>query len=219
MYQRRYRSRRPQRRYQRRPAKHGYFGQAGTDASKALAMAGKALSLINTEHKIIDADASANVTTTAQIILLNGVGQGDDNFQRNGRSIKMTSTYFRGTAVKATPATTTFLRMMIVEDHQCNGAIFGITDVLVTATIDSPRNVDEGKRFKVLKDKVYTLNSDHPQIFIKHFSKLDDHVEFKGTVNTVASISTNSLYLVLLSTEAVDFPVVNYYNRVRFIDN
>lgn len=221
-YQRRYR----RRNYRRKPGykrqfsnKRGYGMIDKTTAYTAYKMAGKALSLINAEEKLIDSDSSANVLNTPQFLLLNGVDLGTDNTNRIGRSIKMVSNYFRATVTKHASASTTFLRCLIVMDKQPNNVAPGITDILATSTMDSPRNIDESKRFVIIKDNTYVLNANNPQAFIKNYRKMSEHVEYNGTGNTVASISTNSLYLVLFSTETVNFPTVNYYNRLRFIDN
>ena len=220
MAYRRYGRRARRRNYRRRP-RYGYFGKAGSDAQKALSMAGKALSLINAERKYVDANSEVTAQTTSPTyVLLNGTNQGDDNIgERVGRSIKMTSVYARAQLTFNAAATNTFFRCMIVKDRQSNGSTPTITEILQSSAINSPRNIDEGKRFTVLKDVVYTLSDQQPIKFFKWFTKLSDHVEYSGTTAATSDINTNAMWMIIFSTEATNGPKWDYHVRTRYLDN
>lgn len=178
--------------------------------------------LVNAEFKNVDTNSFVTAVAGGSVILLNGTTQGDGQTNREGSSFKMTSLYLRySTTANATASYNTY-RVMLVMDRQSNGVAPGVTDILATNTMDSPRNLDYVKRFKVLYDQVNNVGLNaKPQDFYSFKLKLQTHVQCFQSSNTgtVSDITTNGLFLVILSDQATNGPSVNYYHRLRFVDN
>lgn len=220
-YNRGYNNSRYKRRRYYKKKKYGYFGQAGADATKALRMAGKALSLINVEHKSLDSNAQISPSTSTSPILLFNPGQGTTDSDRVGDSIKITSIHARFQAEQNASATNTFMRVMLVIDQSPNGVQFAITDLLQSNSTDAFRNVDYGSRFIVLMDKRFTLqsNSNTTKVWQYNKDKCSYHMEFKGVVGTIVDITKCAINLVAISSEATNTPLLDYKTRIRYIDN
>ena len=170
------------RRYRRPQKRYGYFGKFGNDATKALKMAGKALSMLNTEDKFRDNyQTSADSTTTPSLTLLNELGQGTSESNRIGSSVKNKSLYLRffcdNNQANSAPQ---YVRYIVVKDKQPNGAVPAITDILNGGTIQSARQINKAKRFHVYKDEVFYVDKStkagHVEtIFIDLKDGQDDH--------------------------------------------
>jgi Satellite tobacco necrosis virus coat protein. len=106
-------------------------------------------------------------------ILLNGIAEGDDNTDRNGRKAKMVSvdctTNFDGTVV----GIATTYRSMLVWDNDTQGAAPAISALLTnlaTNWLNAPINVDNENRFTILSDKRVSLSTGSSTIFIQIYS-------------------------------------------------
>lgn len=209
--------------FQRAPlATRGFFPQ-GTGAAKEL-------KTIDSLEVRINPTASLNAPTLA---LLNGVATGDDFNSRDGRQILLKSIYFQCEVhpYGNTMSNGDVVRVMIIQDSQPNGAIFTTADMFSTtsATYSSVavNNLNNRSRFKVLMDKkialdgaVYAasvLTGGNPSTRqFKRFIKCNIITQYSGTGATIASISTNSLYLLVMSDNSLcDF---RSSTRVRFQD-
>ena len=168
------------------------------------------------EKKFIDtASTITNLSTTPQLILLNGVTTGTDYNTRIGREIKMTSSYLRWNASTTVNA---FIRVMLIYDKQPNGvAPSAVTDILVAQSMTSPNNLNNKDRFISISDKVYTFDTAGVLVrFAKKYKKLSTVCTYSGTGATVASIATGAYYLIVFSSS--DTPSLTYYHRTRFVD-
>lgn len=216
------------RRKQQYRKKYGYFGKFGNDATKALKMAGKALSMLNTEDKFRDNfQTSFSSTTTPSLTLLNELGQGTAESNRIGASVKNKSIYIRFFCDnnQSNPAPQ-YVRYMIVKDKQPNGAVPAITDILNGSTIQSARQINKAKRFQVYRDEVFYVDNNtkagHVEtIFVDLKDGQDDHTEYSGNSGTITDISTNAYYFIHFSNIAgvSNPPIISWTSRMRFIDN
>ncbi len=177
--------------------------------------------LINTEFKTIDTVNTGTVSTTAGFVLLNGTAPGDDFDTRDGRQIRVKSVQVTITWIQHATAVVTFLRVIIFIDKQPNEVTPVVTQLLDTSSIVSFRNLDQRKRFIILKDKVLTMSDvGTKQGIMKWYKQLDAKTMYDaGTAGTIADITTNALFLMLVSSEASNQPTVTRVTRVRFIDN
>ena len=226
-YRSQYRNRRygyRKRRYRSR--RYGYFGKAGSDAQKAVRMAGKALSLMNVEYKHHDVQISATgVSTTPIITELTNLSQGDTSSTRDGDSIKATAIMLRGICAISPVASTSQYRVMLVQDKQTNGALFTPADLLEDTTagdnLISPLNLDNKYRFRVLYDKLHTLsvNGGNESIKWSKYINLNQHFRYGSNAGTIADLNTNSLALVTISNEPTNTPNQTVYSRLRYVDN
>jgi len=187
------------------------------------------------EVKTIDSGSVGPQTvfdTAGDVLLINGVAQGDDYNARQGRKIFMKSCLIRITVYENagdTYPTGEIGRIMLVYDMQSNGVAPTVANILQTASWDAPNNLDNRNRFKVLYDKEFTTaaaafaagalaaGSPAPRIF-KIYKKLNLPVTFSGTGATVGAIATGSLYLLYISALSSN-KLYSYTNaRVRFTD-
>ncbi len=181
----------------------------------------KLMGLLNTEFKAIDTVASGTVSTTAGMVLLSGSAPGDDFDTRDGRQIRIKSVQLTLIYFINGSATLTFIRIIIFLDKQPNETTPTVTELLDVGDIVSHRNLDNRKRFWIIKDEIVTLSITGEQLGSWKFYQLLDikGIYDAGTAGTIADIITNALFLMLVSSEATNLPNVTRVSRVRFIDN
>ena len=178
------------------------------------------------ELKLVSYASSKPVDTASAVQLLNGCSPGTGINQRIGRQIRMVR--LEGTVTMMVTPTTGVdqrQRLLIVLDRQANGVAPSAPDVLEATTVESPPNVSNQKRFTILYDRRFALNaSAEPgsQAIVNMSLPLDGRIVqygFGGT-DTVADIVTNSLYMIVLGSEAAGTSAgTAIYNlRTRFVD-
>jgi len=187
------------------------------------------------ELKFIDVDSLGTSLVTGSVLLLNGIPQGTDYNERIGRKVMLKSLFIRFT-INVNPGVLGVLapqgdvvRLMIVYDAQANGAAPAITDILATVNYDSPMNLNNRDRFKVLHDKFHTMwaynyssgttiiaGNAIPK-FSQKYIKLNHEEVFGGVANTIGSIQTGSIFFLTISQNEIT--QVNLYSRVRFSDS
>lgn len=206
------------------------YGSYVNMARKAFTMAKYVAGLINVEKKFCDTDLGANLNNAAWTVKpVNYVGQGDDENQRQGRSILAKNLNIR-MRFNLASATDSFLhfRVCIFRDKACAGTLPSMGDLFNTITGDSAvislRNMLTGaaQRYDVLYDKILTLDTSksHDVVFNKYF-KLNSHIHYIGTSNGTADLGNGSLFVAMISEGATGVSRVNTLGtaRLRFIDN
>ena len=214
---RQYRSRRPNYRNYKRLKKGYKTGGLWGLAKKAAS--GVVKYYLNPEYKFLEAINTITPVTTGKIQPLSIIPQGDQNTQRSGNEIKVTSLLMRATMSKATAATSTKIRLIIFSDVSSNGALPALADVLQTANQDSPINRVNGTRFTVLCDKSYIVDGSTPKKQLYIYKKLQHHIHYLTTDNTNASLGQGQIYLAAITDEATNAPTISYNSRMRFLDN
>lgn len=220
------RFRRFQGRRRGRRGKRSWFGRAG----KALALAGSALavargvkSLMNIEYKVHERDVATTASTTAgSVVGLSLIAEGDDNTDRNGRSVRAKSldihcSFKHNVSGVAGPQ---WIRFVIFMDMHGDGTTPDITDVFTSTDLEAFRNLDNTDRYKVLMDKNYVVSSWTAGGFTmkKHF-RLNNKLEFIGTGDTVADAGAGSIWAIFLGDQAAYGPYYTFASRLRYIDN
>lgn len=185
-------------------------------ASQAWKTAKYVKSLLNVEYKHHDDSFNVNVSTTGDLNHLSNITLGDTGNTRDGSSIKLTGLNIRYCLTKHASATQDIVRFMIVQCTLDN--VPTTVGILKTATIQSLRDLSQTKKWKVLYDRIHTLNTDKPEVFnsinIKSFP--DNHIQW-DTDGT--SPKSGALYCLALNTDAVNEPVIDLQSRLRYIDN
>lgn len=177
---------------------------------------------INTEFHLSDTIASnASVSSTTTITLLNGLQLGDTTTTRTGQSIKMDRSDFRFIMRGNVTAVTCFLRVIVVVDKQANSAAPASGDLLAADTVIAPYTFASQQRFIPLFDETFALPSSGQACITKAVGvNTIQHVTYNaGNAGTIADISSNSLYLYMLSDQATNTPTISYYYRLWFVDN
>jgi len=177
--------------------------------------------MINVEKKYSDITFSNTVSNTLNPQTLNALSQGTSATTRNGQSVKFTSLFMRAYMTMNASATTTQIRFLIFRDRQPNAAGPGTTTILADNTnILSALQIGNSRRFKILADRIFRLDTNKLNHEFKFFRKLNFHTEYNTTNGgTVADITTNSLYIIMFSDQATNTPTISFYSRVRFVDN
>ncbi len=221
--------RRPPKKKKRRknpPSKGGRMQVYGAAASQLWSDVKLLKSLVNAELHFLDVTGAAiAVGQTPVLALLNGSQVGDTSSTRTGQSIKMDSLDFRFNITGDGTATRQFVRLIIVLDHQVNGTAMTAAQLLSDAT--NPQNLicpylDASQmRFKPIFDESIAISTTGQGTVTKRLSlRLPDHVMYNvGTVGDVTDIVTNAVWLIYLSDQSVNKPLLQYYSRIWFIDN
>jgi hypothetical protein len=167
------------------------------------------------DMKFIDtAAAGYNCDTTGSITLLNGTATGTDYTNRIGRRIRNIRVDLTGHFLpQSTTQVGNYARVMLVLDHQPNGAIPAITDILATSSSLTQVNVANSRRFAILLDYCMGLGavsntatqaySIAPGMTMLNQSKqLGFLSEYLTTGATIAGMSTNALLLLTIGSNA-----------------
>jgi len=186
-----------------------------------------------TEHKFVDTTLTDFVTAATGNVVNDGtlvdIDQGTGDSQRIGRKILVKSLFIQGHLYL--PITSSGdeagdrVRMIIFHDKQANKATATVTGILESAAISAFRNLDYTERFKVLKDKQWTIKSgsaistgfSHAFINIKFaFPKLNIPILYDSTDGDVSHLISNNIGVMIIS--ALGVCTVTYKARVRYVD-
>lgn len=192
-------------------------------------MAGKAYKgmkyirkLINVERKFLDTTQAATTqTNVATIAPLSYIAEGDDYNSRDGHSILTQGMLFRMRMTANSTAVVNFIRVMVFIDKEMNGTAPVVGDIL-EATTDylSPIQHDAGKRFKILFDRIFSLDyNGRGTAAINKWFRINHHIKYTGTTAAAASSKEGQLYVLTLSDNTSNPPGYSWYNRIRFTDN
>lgn len=205
-------------------------------ASRALRIATRVASLINTEYKVYDNNANTaglSITNNAlpasqgrtNFIPLNQVPMGDDMNQRNGRSIRQKSFQLRLNPKLNGTLDHVNIRIIVMR-------YLGVT----TSTIPDPNNVfnqpavlasdwvrqfrsvmyHNTKSYQILWDKHFTMDKDFKsELQIDKYFRLNGHQKFRDTYDE-GSMFLCIMYDNLSADGTFDIP---WQCRMRYIDN
>lgn len=207
------------------------------------------------ELKFVDVNpVQVGVSSTATFALLNGVAQGTGAFNRIGRLTagKYLEVRWNGDLLAAimptfNPSQPVKNRVMVVIDHQANGATPQYTDVVesvpasgqsnATSTPYSLQNMANKARFTILRDEIFHSGCFNnaagitaggvltPDVFSGHTRTWK--IDLKGLKTTyksvnggISDIATNAIWLVFISdyAGAGQNLSLNYTARLRYYD-
>lgn len=123
-------------------------------------VAQRGLALSTGEFKSVDTVLSQPIDQTGAVTLVNGIARGDEINERNGRELTMRSIQFNARAyATAGTGADQVGRVLIVYDRQTNAAALTGAQVLSTFDTNAPRNLENRRRFKILKDWRFPINA------------------------------------------------------------
>lgn len=192
-------------------------------AQHALALARKTRRLLNVEFKVkYTTQALISINTTPVFQCLTNMAQGTNDDERVGNNILAKSLNWRFYFSKVN-GQNAVIRAIIFRDVAGQGATPGVTDLLQVQDVNSPLNLDNGKRFRVLKDYYDQLSNGGKTILLRKggLKQINTHCEFDGTGSGVADTTNGHLWVMWMSNiaPAGDDPVCNSYITFRYIDN
>lgn len=181
------------------------------------------------EVKFHDSITSSTITNGGLIVdnIPSGIESGTEEDQRIGRSITATRLNFNGifTLPASTSNHTDVVRLMVVQDKQCNGATFTSAQLLESGGgFLSYRNLENTARFNVLYDKRFTLNamtslgsSTQPvtRFFKASIPLKGMKFEYSSTTGSITELKSNNLAIFMISEHGV--ALVNMVSRLRFV--
>lgn len=216
-----YRRRGGFRRRGRRTRKGGFsFGNALSLAKRAYSGYRYLKSMVNVERKFCDVNYSSQVIgKSLAVYQLNTIAEGSDYNQRTGISVKSSSLLLRFSVHLDPAATYNQVRLILFEDCENQGSAPTGTDILESSTnYLSPLQHSHGQRWKVLRDKIITLDVNGKAVVdLRMFMKMASHYKYSG-VNAGDTYNC-ALYLGIISDNNTNSPVVDFYSRLRFVDN
>lgn len=189
---------------------------------------------INTEEKYVDYTSSVTFSNASpQIINLTRTAQSLTDTGRIGDSVKARFLQIRNHFVADhSTVNNNIIRCMIFVDKSVSASM-GIADPTLanlftsSTNVFSPLNKDNGDRFVLLKDKIFTL--DCPTAtnavagarggstrFMKINLPLDFHIRYVAA--NLNDVGPNQVYMLLWTASGVT-PSCTYYSRFKYTDN
>lgn len=175
--------------------------------------------LVNSETFKHDVGASINVSnsTGAGLISLSAIAQGDTQATRTGTSIFARALNGSLLFERNASATYTYLRYMILIDtQQIASTVPTISDVL-QSDHQSHLNTTTVGRFKILKGGHLRVDGTMLTREVKINIPMRHHIRYANNSDT--SYQKGEIYLLLLSSESTNTPIVRYNFRLSYHDN
>lgn len=196
-----------------------YAAKAAIDAAKALSIAYATKKLINVEFKVHDEYQSVNPSDggTADAYTAVPIGDGPDN--RDGYSILPKSLSLHYDIAMNNNATTTALRMVIVQ--AVSDVTLNVANYFSDVDYLSQRNLDYTNVIKVLKDTTINLDTYHPRRTLTlNFNKFPvTHIQWDQSDTNGSNYKKGQIACIFLSDQATDTPSIACRSRLRYIDN
>lgn len=176
---------------------------------------------------------STNISNIGSIPLssLNIIPQGTGENNRIGRNVLVTKLMFKGELELQSQVSTTdahdIVRIIVYWDQQTNGAPAVVLDVLESLDINAFRNLANSKRFKILYDKKYVMNTGAATVVssaivtapitrnVNYYINMRMPVEFNSTAGTIDEIKSNNLGVIYISKH-VNITQIKGKFRIRY---
>ncbi len=187
------------------------------------------------ERKHLDTTVGSTAIVQAGTIFgsLNLIAQNASETGRIGRKVVMTEIGIRGIIHMPSASSMTVngdqVRLMVVLDKQCNGAVFTVDDVLEPATWEGFNNLENTNRFVTLAKLDISMNAlagmgngttnvtteQHKPFFF--WIKRRIPIQFDGATGAITEIRSNNVAILAVSAMADTTVTLSYVARIRFI--
>lgn len=178
--------------------------------------------LVNSE--MLHVDSTALIAGSQNSIThITGIGQGDTDTGRTGNSLLLRNIYIRGRLVINSLITTSSRVMMalVCDTQQIGDSFPSVTDIFKSGTdTETFLNLNASGRFKIMWRKqvvLTTASGGSPTREVVKYIKLRKHVRYNGP--NAGDIQKNGIYLVIITSESVNFPAVDLGVRIGYHDN
>lgn len=160
-------------------------------------------------------------------LFLSGLNVGAGKSNRIGRKVILKYLFFRLSIWMPSGATadaTNVVRIIIFTDKLANGRTPTFTgqDTGILTTLEplSARNIDTGKRFRILWEAFFGLTYGGNQVrVIKKNLKLGLMATFSGDTDVSTNQVTNSVWVCAITDSgSIEHPLLNIRFRLRWID-
>jgi len=174
------------------------------------------------EIKSKDVGVTAAFTTTGVVTLLNGVAQGSNITERDGRIIHPNHLQCQLFLFPNGNITQTAFTIYFIYDMAPNGVLPTFTEMFATASFVTVPRQDQSWRFKILKKVLWTPTYDTTNKFVDSDTKhMDFKINLKGKVvnyistsDGIADIGKGAIYMVTIGGNLLGS--YNLYSGFRF---
>lgn len=175
--------------------------------------------LVNSEMFHLDTFINTAASTTPTVTHLTALAQGDNDPGRTGNSIFAKALVLRLSLNIGAAATQSWVRVVLLWDNQqIAGTVPAFNDVFEGNNIYDVMNKTHLGRFSILLDKTFVLdNVSCKAIQYNKYFTFAKHIRYYGANST--NIEKNGLYLMYVSSEAVNTAVVSANVRMDYHDN
>jgi len=175
--------------------------------------------LVNAEKHFTDTSFSTAISNSGAITHLSAVAQGDTNATRTGNSIFSRMIFAQGVFTLNTSADEDTVRVIVFSDKQQIGDTTpAVTDVLTSASINSPLNVTTLGRFQILKEFRRTFTSAGVNRGTYKFAiPMRHHVRYNGTASS--DVQKGGLFVLLIASQPTNTLGHSAEWRLTFYDN
>lgn len=198
---------------QTRPRRKGKQDTAYELAKKAYALAKKAYKAPELKYYAA-AGTVTGPSSSGSAEQLSEISQGVTNNDRIGDSIHAKSLHLRMKMNLNASATSSQVRVIIYK-WLSESPSLSSSDILESASITSFKTEANRYQSQFLMDRVFTLNTDTPELFLQEKIKLGMQIHYN---QAVTQPTVNGLYIFILSDEAANTPTLAYDYRVYFTD-
>ena len=202
-------------------ATHGHDAGAA-----ALRLAKRLAKLINIESKWYDYSSSYSPTTSGVVDCLSNVPIGTGPSQRIGDSAKLQRLQITWTAsINSAETINTVVRCIIFKDHENQGAIPAVNDVLETsgaspAMLSAVDYVNSRERFTILADDIYQLSKNGSEAVVRRVDvSPSNHVRWRASAGAATDLAEGHVFVLFISDEVTNNPTVRLYSRVVYTDD
>lgn len=176
--------------------------------------------LINIETKIVRTASSSNVSTSGIVIPLSLIAQGLNYTDRVGDSIKIQKIECRFKYLMNTASTGSMLRLIVARDLFCQGVDPTLANVLQQTGPLEIKNFLLRDRFSFLVDELlYMGNSGENGGTLVYDIPHEGHIKYIGTTAASASNGFGSLYLLAVSDEGTNVPILTWNTVIYYTDD
>lgn len=178
--------------------------------------------LINVEKKKFDAENISTIGTGAVTpVDPSLIAQGDTDQLRNGNSILVNGLLLKGTMLKHASSGSQRIRVLVLIDLQqvadTDPSYTNIIDPTFTDQILAPLNNESVGRYKMLMNRVFTLDTNKPNQTFQRYFKLSHHIRYNGTAST--DVQKGGIYVFAVCDDNVNQPSLTMQSRTYFYDN
>lgn len=177
------------------------------------------------KQKDILAYNEESLTTTASVVLITGIEQGNTSLTREGLWVKLHSIQMIGQFMRpANNAGPVLVELALVCDRRNQGEDPSWADVFESDALTQFKEHDEGSRFKILFRKRFDCTRTDATTasyrMFKYYKRFKNPVnlQYSGTGATVASVTKNSHFLLIRSNAASASPTATINCRIRYTD-
>ena len=178
---------------------------------------------LDPERKFSDQAGTVAPSTAGIVVFSNGISEGTQNNQRIGNRALYVSFQFKATLIRNPAQMTGFatvVRYIVLIDKRPNQTLLAIADLfaLPGAPIESPYNLHNNNRFRILADRRCVLTEVTPSKTVTFYKGMRLKTTYVGPNGAIGDTTQGALYVVWLSDiPGLVEPNINVTTRVRWV--